>query len=91
MAHAAHDDHEGAHDAHDDHHEEPALPEPETPLWLTLLGIGIFVLGGLFLLVRQGNQQTDAAAASASASAPAPPTTAVAVPQQPMLPSRAKP
>jgi len=91
MAHAAHDDHEGApdaHDAHDDHHEEAPLPEPETPLWLTLLGIGIFVLGGLFLLVRQGNQQTDAAAASASASAPAQPTTAVAVPQQP---SRAKP
>lgn len=90
MSNAEHDDHEGEHEAHDDHHAEPVLPEPETPVWLTLLGIGIFVLGGLALLFRAGSQDAANAAAAASASAAAgasAPIAKAAPPPQPAQPA----
>jgi hypothetical protein len=55
---AAHDhaDDDHAADAHD-HHDEPAPPpEPETPLWFTLLGIGLFVFAGLAFLLYRGDR-----------------------------------
>ncbi|MCB9614655.1 MAG: hypothetical protein H6721_09600 [Sandaracinus sp.] len=42
--------------AHDSHHA-PGLPEihdeaADTPMWLPMLGLGLFVLLSLFLIVR---------------------------------------
>lgn len=70
----AHDDHA---DAHDDHHEELPPPEPETPLWFTLLGGALFVTGGLAFLIASGPTEKtpaekEAAAVKPAAAAPAP-------------------
>jgi len=69
-AHAdGHDEHE--HD--DDHHAPPPLPEPATPLWLTLLGISLFlVVGILFVATRPDGKTTAELTAVPSAEAPAP-------------------
>jgi hypothetical protein len=70
----AHDDH-----AHDDHaHDEPPPPpEPETPLWFTLLGGVLFLVFGLaFLLLSADDNPTGDAAKGEAAKRP----TAVAVP-----------
>ena len=53
----AHDD---GHDDHDDHHAPPPLPEPATPLWLTLLGIGLFLAGGIFFVATRDAGKTTA-------------------------------
>jgi hypothetical protein len=54
MAHADAHDSEGHDDAHDDHHEAPPPAEPETPMWLTLLGAALFVSAGLFFVLMTG-------------------------------------
>ena len=56
-AHAdEHDEH--AHD--DDHHAPPPPPEPATPLWLTLLGIGLFLVAGILYVVNRSEGKTSA-------------------------------
>jgi hypothetical protein len=69
----AHDDvHEsGEHEADHDLHDEPAPPEePPTPLWLTLLGIGLFLLGGIaFLLTRPAGKTVEELTAASKPSA----------------------
>ena len=90
MAHAEHDEHDDGHEAGAAHHEAPPPAEPETPLWFTMLGVGLFVMGALFLLFRQGEKDAIAlAAASASAkpaAAPAAPTATAALPSNVRLP-----
>lgn len=56
-AHAAHGHGDAGHDDHDDHaHDEPLPPpEPETPLWFTLLGGVLFLVLGLVFLVFNGD------------------------------------
>jgi hypothetical protein len=64
------------HSASADAHEEPILEEPQTPLWLTALGGGLFFLLAVALLAGLASEPTApnaAAAASASASAAAAP------------------
>jgi hypothetical protein len=61
-----------AHDHDDDHHAPPALPEPPTPLWLTLLGIGLFLAAGIaFVATRDVGKTTAELTAIPSAEAPA--------------------
>lgn len=82
----AHDDHghgDHGHDdhAHDDHaHDEPPPPpEPETPLWFTLLGGVLFLVFGLaFLLLSADENPAGDAAKGEAAKRPS----AVAVPVQ---------
>jgi len=31
--------------------------EPHTPVWFTLLGVGLFLLGGIFLLATSGDDE----------------------------------
>ena len=80
------DEHE--HDEHDDdHHGPPPLEEPATPLWLTLLGVGLFLVAGiLFIATREDGKTTaqltavpsaEGAAAPAPAAAPNPGNPAV--------------
>ena len=53
----AHDD--ADHDHEDDHAAVPVLDEPHTPLWLTMLGIGLFLVAGiLFVATREGGKTT---------------------------------
>ena len=88
-AHADHDaEHaEGEHDEHDDdHHAVPVLEEPATPLWLTLLGIGLFLLAGiLFVATREDGKTT--AELTAVPSAETPPSAASAGTDRPRRPS----
>jgi hypothetical protein len=85
--HAAddHDDHD------DDHHAPPPLEEPATPLWLTLLGIGLFLTAGILFVATRDDGKTTAeltavgnadvvASAAAPAPNPAPPNPAAANP-----------
>jgi hypothetical protein len=71
------DPHEDAHDGDghehdDDHHAPPALPEPVTPLWLTLLGVGLFLVAGIWFVATGSEGKTKAELApAADASAPA--------------------
>ena len=78
-----HDDQHGdGHDEHDDaHHAPPALEEPVTPLWLTLLGLGLFLLAGIVFVATREDGKTTAqltvvpsaeAEAAAAPAAPAP-------------------
>ena len=68
------------HDHDDDHHAAPVLEEPATPLWLTLLGIGLFLVAGIaFVASRPSGKTTaeltaagNAEAAASAAPAPAP-------------------
>jgi len=72
---AAHHDDE-VHSATADAHEEPALEEPKTPLWLTALGGGLFFLLAVAFLAGLASEPSSgepAPAASASVAAPAPP------------------
>jgi hypothetical protein len=65
--------HGDEHDGHDDdHHAPPPLPEPATPLWLTLLGISLFLVAGiLFVATRPDGKTTAELTAVPSAAAPA--------------------
>lgn len=48
--------------------ESPLDPdEPHTPVWFSFLGLGLFLLGGIFLLVTADDEQE----APGSAAAPA--------------------
>ena len=71
------DGHEHGHDEHDDdHHAPPALEEPATPLWLTILGIGLFLAAGILFIATRPDGKTTAeltAVPSADASASAAP------------------
>ncbi|MDF3068591.1 MAG: hypothetical protein K0R38_4192 [Polyangiaceae bacterium] len=69
----AHGDDEHEHD--DDHHAPPPPPEPATPLWLTLLGIGLFLVVGIVYVATRDDGKTTAeltAAGNPGASAAAP-------------------
>jgi hypothetical protein len=71
-----------AHDEHDDdHHAPPALEEPSTPLWLTLLGVGLFLVAGIVFIASRPDGKTTAeltavAPASAAPAEPAAPPVA---------------
>jgi hypothetical protein len=74
-----HDDHAHA----GDHHAPPVLEEPATPLWLTLLGISLFLVAGIAFIATRADGKTTAeltavpsAAPPASADAPAEPSPA---------------
>lgn len=76
----AHGDGHDEHDHDDDHHAPPALEEPATPLWLTLLGLGLFLLAGIVFVATREDAKTTAELAAvpageavASAAAPAAP------------------
>jgi hypothetical protein len=63
------DEHDDHHD--DDHHAAPALEEPVTPLWLTLLGIGLFLVAGIaFVATRPSGKTTAELTGAGSAEAP---------------------
>jgi hypothetical protein len=72
----AHGDGHDEHDHDDDHHAPPPLEEPATPLWLTLLGVGLFLVAGiLFIATREDGKTTAQLTAVPSAegqAAPAP-------------------
>jgi len=76
-------DHTGPLDSHDEqHHDEPPPPdEPRTPAWLTVVGVSLFVVAGMWFLATRPNAKTIEelraahAAASTSASAAAAPST----------------
>jgi hypothetical protein len=77
------------HDEHDDHHAAPVLEEPTTPLWVTLLGIGLFLVAGiLFIASRSDGKTTAQLTAAVSAEAPPSPPPAPAAPQ-PVAPNPA--
>lgn len=61
---SAHGDHDEAHadgeHDHDDHHAQPALEEPATPLWLTLLGVGLFLAAGVVFVATRDEGKTTA-------------------------------
>jgi hypothetical protein len=78
------------HDAHDDdHHAAPVLEEPSTPLWLTLLGVALFLVAGIaFVASRPGGKTTaelTAVKADAVASAAPAPTPVAPAPPNPAL------
>jgi hypothetical protein len=87
-AHGDGDDH--AHE--DDHHAPPPPPEPATPLWLTLLGIGLFLTAGIvFIATREDGKTTAELTAPpsvepAAAAAPAPNPGAAPQPVRPSAP-----
>ena len=66
------------HDHDDDHHAPPPLDEPATPLWLTLLGIALFLTAGILFIATRPDGKTTAelsavpSAAAAGSAAPAP-------------------
>ena len=81
--------HGDEHDAHDDddHHAPPPLEEPATPLWLTLLGVGLFLVAGiLFIATREDGKTTaqlTAVPSAEAAAAPAPAPNPAAAPPAP--------
>jgi hypothetical protein len=89
---------------HDDHHAAPVLEEPATPLWLTLLGIGLFLVAGILFIATREDGKTTAqltvvptAEAAPAAAPPAPPNPgnapvrAIAPPNPPGAPGAARP
>lgn len=38
--------------------------EPHTPLWFTILGLGLFMVAGIFLVASSGNEEEEATASS---------------------------
>ncbi len=73
----------------------PLFSEPKTPLWLTCVGVGLFLLGGLFLVFRmpmQPRPEKPAAATEPSARMPALPASLAgrAAPTNRMDPEAAK-
>jgi hypothetical protein len=92
MAAHGHDQAAHAHDAHDDFDPEPATQlspgEPTSPAWLPVLGICLFLAGGIWFLARGGDDKNGAApSASAAASAAAAP----AAPPRPAGSASARP
>ena len=79
----AHGDGHDEHEHDDDHHAPPPPPEPATPLWLTLLGIGLFLFAGiLFIATRSEGKTTAELSAQPDASVAAlPPPNPGAAPQ----------
>jgi hypothetical protein len=80
----AHGDDEHDHD--DDHHAPPPLDEPATPLWLTLLGIGLFLTAGILFIATRPDGKTTAqltAVPSADAVASAAPAANPGAPPNP--------
>ena len=79
----SHDNEQHAEAHADEHHEEPPPPdEPRTPAWLTVLGVGMFVVAGMwFLATRPAGKTVEelrpapqpAASASAAVAIPAKP------------------
>ena len=82
---SGHGDHDDAHaedDHDDDHHAAPVLEEPATPLWLSLLGVGLFLAAGILFIATRSDGKTTAelttapsdqnAAAAAASAAPRP-------------------
>ena len=45
--------------------------EPHTPPWFTFLGLGIFLAGGIFLLICSSNENDPASEANTAVAAPA--------------------
>ena len=83
---AAHGDEHDEHDHDDDHHAPPPPEEPATPLWLTLLGVGLFLVAGILFIATREDGKTTAqltAAPSAEAAAPAAPASAAPNPAAP--------
>jgi hypothetical protein len=97
---SGHGDHDEAHE-HDDHHDDddhhapPPLPEPATPLWLTLLGVGLFLGAGILFVATRSEGKTTAeltpvaSAEAPSVEAPAAPSPGAARPSAPNLPAGA--
>ena len=84
---SGHGDHDEAHgdDEHhddDDHHAPPPPEEPATPLWLTILGIGLFLIAGILFIASRSDGKTTAqlTATSADAAPAAAPNPAAPVP-----------
>ncbi len=84
-------DHDPSHDseqhaeAHaDEHHEQPPPPdEPRTPAWLTVLGVALFVVAGMwFLATRPDARTVEELRAATAASASAAPSAMVAIPMR---------
>src|SRR5690606_12989422 len=81
-SHADHDEHAG----HDEEHDQDELDsdEPRTPGWLTLLGVALFLVAGIFVIANEegpknlvspepASQAPAEAAAAATAQVAAPP------------------
>ena len=87
----AHDEaHDDGHDHDDDHHAPPALEEPSTPLWLTLLGVGLFLTAGILFIATRPDGKTTAeltAVPNAEAAASAAPTPNPAAAPTPGVPN----
>jgi hypothetical protein len=75
--HDEHDEHE-----HDAHHAPPPLEEPVTPLWLTLLGVSLFLVAGILFVATRSDGKTTAEL-TAVPSADAPPSAVAAAPAAP--------
>jgi hypothetical protein len=81
---------EHGHDEHerdDDHHAPPALEEPATPLWLTLLGLGLFLLAGILFIATREDGKTTAQLTAVPAGEAAPSAAAAAPPAAPPTPT----
>jgi hypothetical protein len=91
--HGDHDEAHGddGHDHDDDHHAVPALEEPATPLWLTLLGIGLFLAGGILFIATRSDAKTSAELAPPAPSAPAAGSAVQAPPNPPVPQPAARP
>jgi hypothetical protein len=59
--------HGDEHEHDDDHHAPPPLPEPVTPLWLTLLGIILFLVAGILYVATSSGGKTAAELSGAAA------------------------
>jgi hypothetical protein len=83
-----HDEAQGddEHEHDDDHHAPPALEEPATPLWLTLLGIGLFLVAGILFIATRDAGKT-AAELSGAAPTEGAPSAAAAPPPRPAAPA----
>jgi hypothetical protein len=68
----AHGDGHDEHDEHDDHHAPPAPEEPATPLWLTLLGVGLFLVAGILFVATREDGKTTAQLTVVPSAEPAP-------------------
>ena len=91
MAAHGHDQAAQAHDAHDDFDPEPANElspdEPRSPAWLPVLGVALFLAGGIWFLARGGGDEKSGVAASASAAASAAAAPVNAPPATPVRPA----
>ena len=72
----SHHEHESADvhavEAHDEHPAPPPPEEPKTPMWVTVVGVGLFVIAGIwFLATRPEGKTVDQLRVAVAASAPA--------------------